>query len=206
MNYKLLEYQGYSVAMMGAMLSYGKTSWEDVIDYPQINPEVERRFPDLAVKLASSGPGHDKFLEQIQYWMGIQAPLYWWKQFDTYRIGISKSSESTMHRSWKDGLNQEMFEAPIYAQTLKALNSDILDWANENDPTVKAEREARIINNLPDGYLQTRIVNVNAKTLRNIYFQRRNHKLALWRDFCKWLKEIPYGCLITIEEVEKKNG
>ena len=203
MKYKVLGYQGYDIAMIGAMLSYGKTSWDNVEDYPFIPEEVQNRFPDLALKLASSGPGHDKFLEQIQYWMGIQAPLYWWKQFDTYRIGISKSSESTMHRSWKEGLTQDMFEFPIFQETLDELNRCIKIWEEDKDPENKGFMEGEIINNLPDGYLQTRIVNVNAKTLRNIYFQRRNHKLALWRDFCKWLKEIPYGCLITIEGVHR---
>ena len=159
--------------------------------------DVER----LAAKLAPMDCGHNKFLEQIQYWILVQAPLFWWKQADTYRVGISKSSESTMHKSWKNGLTQEMFEYPVFQSTLDALNDAIREYGS---PIVTADRkqflEKVIVNNLPDGYLQTRLLNVNAKCLRNMYFQRRDHKLKQWRDFCDWIKtELPYGDLITAE-------
>lgn len=134
MRYTLIKYGGFEVAMLGMMLSYGKTRFEDFLDYPTVRPDLSERFKPLSEALVQAGSGHDKFLEQIQYWIAIQAPLYWWKQFDTYRIGVSKSSESTMHKS-----------------------------------------------------------------LRNIYRQRKDHKLAEWKDFCAWLKTIPHGNLITFE-------
>ena len=192
MRYKVLHCAGYEQAVLGMMLSYGKTSFDD---FTATDEDRDR----VATKLAPMDGGHNKFLEQIQYWILIQAPLFWWKQADTYRVGISKSSESTMHKSWKNGLTQEMFETPIFQDTLNNLNNSIREY---NSPIVKPDRkkylENLIIGNLPDGYLQTRLLNVNAKCLRNMYFQRRDHKLNQWRDFCDWIKtELPYGDLIT---------
>ena len=191
MRYKVLHCAGYEQAVLGMMLSYGKTSFDDFTAKDEDRDRV-------TTKLAPMDGGHNKFLEQIQYWILIQAPLFWWKQADTYRVGISKSSESTMHKSWKNGLTQEMFETPIFQDTLNNLNNSIREY---NSPIVKPDRkkylETLIIGNLPDAYLQTRLLNVNAKCLRNMYFQRRDHKLKQWRDFCAWIKELPYGELIT---------
>lgn len=191
MRYNVLHCAGYEQAVLGMMLSYGKTSFDD---FTATDEDRDR----VAKKLAPMDGGHNKFLEQIQYWILIQAPLFWWKQADTYRVGISKSSESTMHKSWKNGLTQEMFETPIFQDTLNNLNNSIREY---NSPIVKPDRkkylETLIIGNLPDGYLQTRLVNINAKSLRNMYFQRKDHKLSQWREFCEWIKELPHGDLIT---------
>lgn len=204
MKYILLDHAGYKPAMLGAMLSFGKTDFSDFETYTSfvgIRHEINERFDELSEKLVRGGAGHDKFLEQLQYWIAIQAPLYWWKQFDTYRIGVSKSSESTMHKSWKNGLTLEMFEQPVYQETLDRLNANIREY--NSTLTDKKRKEALfgvIVGNLPDGYLQTRIVNINAKSLRNIYLQRKDHKLDEWRDFCEWLKTLPKGNLITMEK------
>ena len=194
MRYKVLYCAGYEQAVLGMMLSYGKTSFDA---FTATDEDRDR----VATKLAHMDGGHNKFLEQIQYWILIQAPLFWWKQADTYRVGISKSSESTMHKSWKNGLTQEMFETPIFQDTLNNLNKFIDEYnADKTTTERKAYLQDLIIGNLPDAYLQTRLLNVNAKCLRNMYFQRRDHKLKQWRDFCAWIKtELPYGDLITAE-------
>ena len=194
MRYKVLHCAGYEQAVLGMMLSYGKTSFDD---FTATDEDIDR----VATKLAPMDGGHNKFLEQIQYWILIKAPLFWWKQADTYRVGISKSSESTMHKSWKKGLTQEMFETPIFQDTLNNLNKFIDEYnADKTTTERKAYLQDLIIGNLPDAYLQTRLLNVNAKCLRNMYFQRRDHKLKQWRDFCAWIKtELPYGDLITAE-------
>ena len=120
---------------------------------------------------------------------------------DEFGEGVCcKSCCATMHKSWKNGLTQEMFETPIFQDTLNNLNNSIREY---NSPIVKPDRkkylETLIIGNLPDAYLQTRLLNVNAKCIRNMYFQRRDHKLKQWRDFCAWIKELPYGNLIMAE-------
>lgn len=199
-----LKCEGFELAMIGAMLSFGKTSFDDCLKYKalhSINEAVKSRFDDLSKKLVKGGAGHDKFLEQIQYWFALQAPLYWWKQFDTYRIGVSKSSESTMHKSWKNGLNIDMFSQPVFHETLDRLNKCIKEYGDDKtDEKRKNVLFGIIIGNLPDSYLQTRLVNVNAKSLRNMYLQRKKHKLEEWREFCEWLKTIPHGDLITQEK------
>ena len=193
MRYELIECHGYETSVLGMMLSYGKTSCDN---FEATTEDIDR----LAAKLAPMDGGHNKFLEQIQYWILIQAPLFWWKQFDTYRVGVSKSSESTMHKSWKNGLTHEMFETPIFQDTLNNINKFITEYNQDTTSTArKAYLQECIIGNLPDGYLQTRLVNINAKSLRNMYFQRRDHKLSQWREFCTWIKELPHGDLITSE-------
>lgn len=203
-----ITYEGFYPAILGAMLSYGKTSFETLFDLyaneALLPQELKDRIAPLSLQLATSGPGHDKFLEQIQYWIAVRAPLFWWKQFDTYRIGVSKSSESTMHRSWKNGLQQSDFAEPIFAEVLSRINCLIKDFHNAKAAgTEKLELakhlERQVLVNLPDGYLQTRLVNINAKTLRNIYFQRRSHKLSEWHEFCDFIKTLPYANLITAE-------
>ena len=93
-----------------------------------------------------------------------------------------------------------MFEQPVYHETLDRLNANIREYLSDlTKPERKKALFGVIIGNLPDGYLQTRMVNVNAKTLRNMYLQRKNHKLEEWRDFCAWIKTIPHGDLITFE-------
>lgn len=194
MRYELLECHGFESAIKATMLSFGKTSFDS---FEATLDDMKR----LSNKLASMDGGHNKFLEQIQYWILIQAPLFWWKEADTYRVGISKSSESTMHKSWKNGLTDEHFEGPVFQDTLNNLNNSIREYNSElTTPERKYYLERLIFNNLPDGYLQTRMINLNAKCLRNIYFQRRNHKLQQWRDFCKWVENLPHGELITAEK------
>lgn len=198
MRFEIIRFQGYPEAISGAMLSKGVTDYDFLVNLKEnFTDDFSVRASKLAEKLAGADGGHNKFLEQIQVWMVIDAPLYWWKQFDTYRIGISKSSESTMFKMWKKGVSQEDFEGPVYECTLKALNDDIKLYNDTQDMEVFR----RIINNLPDGYLQTRMVNVNVKSLRNIYQQRKNHKLKEWRDFCKFLKDT-CGNYVTAEKGE----
>ena len=91
-----------------------------------------------------------------------------------------------MHRSWKRGLFQDDFEGAVFLETIRKLNEIIEDYRkamSEGNP-LASMLEQSIISNLPDGYLQTRLVNINAKSLRNMYFQRKDHKLSQWRDFC----------------------
>lgn len=190
MKFNCLHYAGYEYAIAGAMLSKGKTDYYTLASLPE---DVVARGDALAPKLAGADGGHNKFLEQIQYWIAIDAPLYWWKQFDTYRIGVSKSSESTMFKMWKGGLVQADFEKPVYEETLERLNKSIKKYNEEPSEELFME----IITNLPDGFLQTRLVNINAKSLRNIYQQRYAHKLQEWKDFCKFIETLPYSSLIT---------
>jgi thymidylate synthase ThyX len=193
MKFNCLKVAGYDVASLGALLSKGKTDYDSVKAFYKTPTELKERADKVADMLAGADGGHNKFLEQIQYWLVIDAPLYWWKQFDTYRIGVSKSSESTMYKMWKGGLTQEDFERPVYEETLERLNASIARYKDEPSEELFME----IIGNLPDSFLQTRVVNINAKSLRNIYQQRHAHKLKEWKDFCEFIKDLRHGELIT---------
>lgn len=201
MKLKLLNVCGFNEAMLGVMLSKGKTSFDIMETYAntsEIKDDIFNRFNDLSENLSRAGSGHDKFMEQIQYWIAVQAPLYWWKQFDTYRH-TSKSSESTMYGSWKHGVTNENFANPdlVYQSTIDRLNKDINVFNNKD--LSKCDRDVAfksIITNLPDSYLQTRMVNLNAKTLKNIYHQRLNHKLGDWAVFLDFIESLPYAKLI----------
>lgn len=195
MRFKCLDAAGYELAILGAMLSKGKVNYQILEDEEGVDRELKERADKLAEKLSGADGGHNKFLEQMQYWIVVDAPLYWWKQFDTYRIGVSKSSESTMFKMWKGGLTQEDFEHPVYEETLERLNKSIKEYNETNEEALFTE----IISNLPDSFLQTRLININAKSLRNIYMQRRHHKLKEWRDFCEFIKTLRQGDLITNE-------
>lgn len=201
MRIELLEHSGFKQSVAGAWLSYGKADFDKIVAWNKDNyKEVKEDLIRLSEKLAGMDGGHNKFLEGLTYWILIQAPLRWWKQMDTYRVGITKSSESTMHLSWKGGLSASDFENPelVYPETLKRLNDDIHAFCNctPDEKDKKKMLENSITTNLPDGYLQTRLVCVNAKCLRNIYLQRRNHKLNEWSLFCDFIEQLPKGNLI----------
>lgn len=197
MRFALLKYEGYQLAILGAMLSKGKVDFDALLNASVgITPkDLKERGDNLAPRLAGADGGHNKFLEQIQYWIAINAPLYFWKQLDTYRIGVSKSSESTMFKMWKSGIDKKDFENPdqIYPETIERLNKEISEY-NQNP---SQDKFMTIISNLPDGFLQTRLLNLNAKALRNIYFQRKSHKLTEWRKMCKFIEGLPHSNLIT---------
>lgn len=201
----LLKYEGLEPAILGTYLSFGITSFEDMERYAKdgtIRQEVLDRFDTRKYLLVKAGLGEDKFLESIQYWIAIKTKLKVWKQIDAYRHA-SKLSESTMHRSWKNLLCESDFEDWDRQDKnhIEWVNCKIREFLSDlTTPERKKELEDTITDNLPEGYLQTRMVCLNAKTLRNMYLQRKNHKLKEWRNFCQWLKTIPCGDLITLEK------
>lgn len=201
----LLACEGLEPAILGTYLSFGITNIDDMERFAKdksIRQEVIDRFEKRKTALVKAGLGEDKFLESIQYWIAIRTKLKVWKQIDTYRHA-TKLSESTMHRSWKNLLCENDFD------DWEHQDKDHIDWLNikikeflsdETSAERKKELEDIITDNLPDAYLQTRMVCLNAKTLRNMYLQRKNHKLKEWRMFCEWIKTLPYGDLITLEK------
>ena len=154
---KLAEY-GYKEALLGTSLSR--------------NQSPEKMIP-VCLNLASKNGGHNKFLEFIAVWLDITAPRYFWQQIATYRIGNSWLSESTMYTITKEHLAQQDFEELINENILDQLNI-VIDKGNLEE----------IKNNLPEGFLQRRIMVTNYKALKNIIDQRYNHKLSQWRYFC----------------------
>ena len=166
----------------------------------------------LAQMLTLAGTEHSKFLRFIPVCFDINAPFYWWKEFDTYKF-VEKNSCSTMHKLTSRPLTLRDFsfdtvteyrEAQVehlneLIETYNAYNGD-----NEEDAAYRKEVFRELIQDLPSAFMQKRTVITNYAELRNIYFQRRNHKLEEWREFCTWMiRELPY-CeeLICLEKKE----
>ena len=170
---KIKEY-GYDEAVLGFSLSY--------------NTSIER-VKQILPRYAFGIPGENKFPEQIMLWVDVTAPRYWWQEADTYRVGTSKQSESTVHTITKKLLNQSNFEYPIEEHGLETLNEFIDDFREEVDVSKKYELFTRIKNHLPEGFLQRRIWMFSYKTLQTIYIQRYSHRLPQWKHFLNLLLE-----------------
>lgn len=164
---KLSEY-GLEESALGFSLSYNS------------NPE---RAKQIFPKYAHGIPGEGKFLESIVTYWDVDAPRFWWSESDTYRVGTTKQSESTMHTITKRVLSQEDFESPIFENTLIELNNLILLFKEEKDKDIKNKIFEDIKNNLPEGFLQRRIWMLNYKTIQNIIYQRSTHRLKQWHYF-----------------------
>ena len=188
MKVTLLNESNVKPALYGLGLSYGITSEVDpygfLYDKTGKYSALTDRLIDIATKLAVKGGGHNEFLIHITTEWLIQAPRYWWEEMIQYRFAdmfptrmqVSDLSESTMHTLTARDLKQSDFEYPI--SNLAALNEKRLEVLNK---TLTLER---FKNELPEGFLQKRVVQMNYMCLRNIVAQREKHRLPEWRTFC----------------------
>lgn len=169
---------------------------------------------DLMKRLRNAGTDHRKFMRMIAVYVDITAPLYWWKEFDTYKVGTVANSCSTMHKIADKEFTLEDFSCErlmtsgmdILMRTIKILNEcrdayvNYDTWDNNGFPKpTRKDIWYQLIQLLPSSYNQRRTVMLNYEVLANIYKSRRNHKLDEWRAFCEWIKNLPYSELITGE-------
>ena len=175
----------------------------------------------LAQTLVGSGSPHDKFMRQIFVSVDITAPLYWWKEMDQYKVGTVTDSESTMHKLASTPITLDCFETDDFDKDFEII--PYTSEENEEDGSIvvgfgyDAEMMAdniiedmerlrqkynetgdkrywkELIRWLPEGWLQTRTWTANYVVLRGIYFQRKDHKLTEWHQFCDWIKTLPYS-------------
>jgi hypothetical protein len=161
----------------------------------------------LLQSLANAGPDHGKFLRMITVSLDITAPLYWWKEFDTYKVGTVANSCSTMHK-----IHAKPFELDDFSHDhlmngslfLMKRIATILNEAREcflecTDPALKKDYWWQLIQLLPSSYNQRRTVLLNYQVLKAMYHARKHHKLDEWRKFCFWIETLPYSELITSE-------
>lgn len=187
MKITILSEHGYTEALFGLGMSHGVTA---VVD--ELGDDVEMwrpRMGEVSKKLAGKGLGHDKFLETIQVILDIAAPRYWWQEFDTYRVGTTKQSESTMHTIVKREFSQEDFEQAKPQATLDRLNALRSAFLFTTNREMMEELFLTLKDELPEGFLQRRIVSTNYKTLQNIIRQRAHHRLPQWKQLVAHLKE-----------------
>lgn len=176
---------------------------------------------DLMMRLVKGGPVHAKYRRMITVYLDITAPLYWWKEFDTYKVGTVANSCSTMHKlthkkfGLDDFSHEHLLVAPIevLGYTISELNywRDIYINGGEHDYRDGSRRIFepedkdvwwQMIQLLPSSYNQKRTVMLSYEVLANIYKWRKNHKLDEWREFCEWIEKLPYSEIITGEVEE----
>lgn len=164
----------------------------------------------LMQRLSNAGTEHRKYMRMMPVYVRITAPLYWWKEFDTYKVGTVANSCSTMHKIAEKGFtlgdfsiehlnddrSAELSNVEWLEHLIHHLNRDRLRFIETKDK----QYWWQMIQLLPSSYNQTRNVMLNYEVLANIYRQRKNHKLDEWREVCKWIESLPYSELITGEE------
>ena len=152
---------------------------------------------DLGQRLCKAGSDHRKFLRQIFLSVDISAPMYWWKEYDTYKVGTTANSTSTMHKIHSKVFEREDFSCDhMDESTLKVLDVIIEQLealrGNFNETKDKVYWYS-MIQLLPSSYNQMRTCTMTYENLRNMYHARKNHKLEEWRTFCKWVETLPYA-------------
>lgn len=197
--------------MRNPMNSWNKS--DTFVDYDLVL--LGKKDKELMKRLVHAGPSHRKFLRQIFVSVDITAPLYWWKEFDTYKVGTVSNSCSTMHKihdkeftlddfSHEHLINSACMEiqemqnvrvSPTQSMltTIECLNS----YRDLYLETRDKKYWWQMIQLLPSSYNQKRTITMNYENLLNIYETRRNHKLDEWKDFCKWIERLPNAELIT---------
>lgn len=175
MKVQILKEAGYEQALLGMSLSYKdrsiplETWW---------TPEQQAKAASRAAKLAHKNGGHNKFLRQIELWLYVEAPRYWWSEMDTYEFTVAQS-ESTMHTLAKRPPASDDFE-PGTADT--TINNFFMVWHMEKNHIDHLKA------NLPEGFLQARIVKLNYAVLRQILWMREPHRLQAWKDWCRAIR------------------
>lgn len=156
----------------------------------------------LMERLVKAGTDHSKFMRMITVTCDITAPLYWWKEFDTYKVGTVRNSCSTMHTIHKKEFTENDFSFENVTKDVISINAILgrLNYARK----IYLESKNKLywyalIQLLPSSYNQRATVQMNYAVLRNMYHARKNHKLNEWHDFCEWIESLPYSELITME-------
>lgn len=177
--------------MRNAMNSWDKSdSYADLI-YSTF--KLGENDKGLAMKLSKAGTDHRKFLRMITVYADITAPLYWWKEFDTYKVGTVANSCSTMHTIHKKDLTFDDFSVEDkYTGYYTDIIIDINRLRREYCETKDIETFRALIGLLPSSYNQKRTVMLNYEVLANIYKSRQGHKLKEWHDFIEWIEGLPY--------------
>ena len=175
--------------------------------------EIGPNDAGLMMKLRNCGTDHRKFMRMITVYMDITAPLYWWKEYDTYKMGTVANSCSTMHKiadkefALEDFSHEHLIDTCLLERVINELNiyRDVYNNYDKQTEQYKDEFSKKdiwwqMIQLLPSSYNQLRTVMLNYEVLANMYKSRNNHKLDEWRTFCEYVKTFPYSELITGKE------
>lgn len=151
----------------------------------------------LAKRLCTAGSDHRKFIRQIFVSVDLTAPLYWWKEFDTYKVGTVANSTSTMHKIHSKPIVMEDFSFDRLTPESEKFAKDMVDYIESVRLKYMEDKDKAywwdLIQLLPSSYNQMRTCTMNYENLTNMYYARRNHKLDEWHVFCDWIKSLPYA-------------
>ena len=170
---------------------------EEFYDYNHIG----EKDMELAKRLIKAGSSDRKFIRMIHVQADVTAPIYWWKEYDTYKVGTTSNSCSTMHTIHKKELTLEDFSLNHLTSAdgttemlhiIGFINDQIKSYNRENEAMFKKNYWWNIIQTLPSSFNQMRTIDLDYETLFSIYHQRKNHKLDEWKEFCKWIENLPY--------------
>ena len=206
-NIEVFNFEGAFRGLRNPMNSWNKSdSYIDALANKYIVGENDLK---LAQRMIGAGTDESKFMRQIFVSMDITAPLYWWKEADTYKIATVANSCSTMHKITSDEITEENYsfdpepDKPLtdlptndYVRILDIKNRAVADveWLRKKYNETKDKRYWRLLIQInPDGWLQKRTWTGNYQNLRNMYFARKNHKLIEWRQFCQIIEQLPYS-------------
>lgn len=223
-NVNVFNFDGAFRGLRNPMNSWDKNDTRTIIGYLDENPMFDPNCGEpivgpndmkLAQRMIGGGPEEAKFLRQIFVTMDINAPFFWWKEMDTYKVGTTANSCSTMHKlTSREFASQDFsFDELIEdfneqdQQLISDMRVGILNYCEELRQRYLETKDKNLwralIEILPSAYMQKRTWTANYQVLRNIYFQRRNHKLQEWKDFCHIIENLPYGKeLICYEKKE----
>ena len=212
-NIEIFNFDGAMRGLRNPMNSWDKSdSYTDEIGIFNIGSNDIK----LAQRMLNGGPEESKFMRQIMICMDIDAPLFFWKEFDTYKVGTTANSCSTMHKLTSNEIGAQNFSFDMeiadfpkeYQELISMIRVNSVHYCEQLRKAYEKTKDKRIwralIEILPEGWNQRRTWTANYQVLRNIYFQRRNHKLDEWREFCKIIKSLPYGKELICYEKEKK--
>lgn len=210
MDFQTLDVQGFDSALRGMrnpLKSYDKADSEWVSDYSGEHFYIGPNDYKLAKALWKGGTEHRKWMRQVIVWVEIIAPRYFWSEWDTYKIGTSANSESTMHTLLKENFNEENFEWLFFNgdwdleaefRNYLELLKTVRDRASEASGKEKEHLQQVLKAMLPESFLQKRTVCLNYEVLATMYRQRKDHRLPQWReDFTNWIKTLPHNEFIT---------
>lgn len=189
---------GWEAAIRGMRNPFNSWDKSDTkYGYGYETPDIGENDMELMHKLIKGGAEERKYLRMIEVFLDVTAPFYWWKEYDTYKIGTVANSCSTMHKLHTRDLLESDFSMEHLDEYSLIAMGNIIDRINELRAkyveTKDKETWYQMIQLLPTSYLQRRTLMLNYEVLRNIYRQRRYHKLHEWREFCAWLEELPYA-------------
>ena len=170
----------------------------------QLSAEIGENDLALMKKLSKAGDDHGKFLRMINVTVDITAPLYWWKEFDTYKVGTVANSCSTMHKIHAkeftlDDFSHEHLGGDVLYLFINYIIMCLNDYRGRFIETKDKTYWWQMVQLLPSSYNQKRTVQLNYQVLKSMYFARRNHKLDEWHTLCEWMEELPYFKEICID-------